>query len=373
MEAKIDAIFAPLTDPKSPGFAVLVRKDDRTVFERGYGAGDLRSFAKIDPHTNFRLASFTKQFTAMSVMLLVREGKLRYDSSLNELFPEFPAYGKSITIRHLLTHTAGLPDYEDLMDAAEKRKGAPIWSASHQIQDREVLQLLAQEAAAKFSAGTKWSYSNSGYVVLGLVVAKVSGKPFSEFLRERIFVPLRMDRTVAYEKGKNEIAQRAYGHTQEETIWRETDQSPTSATLGDGGIYSNLEELAKWDDALARHTLLSEADMQPALTPVVLADGSQPTWPSDSEPSSDNLHPGHPVSYGFGWFLDPYRDRPRMYHHGGTMGFRTYIARFTKDNLTLIVLCNRSDADPESLAHKVADLYFAPAEARLIGEKSERQ
>src|SRR5256885_17219 len=112
MEAKIDAIFAPLTDAKSPGFAVLVRKDDRTVFERGYGAGDLRSFAKIDPHTNFRLASFTKQFTAMSVMLLVRQGKLRYDSSLKELFPEFPAYGKSITIRHLLTHTAGLPDYE---------------------------------------------------------------------------------------------------------------------------------------------------------------------------------------------------------------------------------------------------------------------
>ena len=112
-----------------------------------------------------------------------------------------------------LNYVGSLTLDEDLMDAAEKRKGAPIWSASHQIQDREVLQLLAQEAAAKFSAGTKWSYSNSGYVVLGLVVAKVSGKPFSEFLRERIFVPLRMDRTVAYEKGKNEIAQRAYGHT----------------------------------------------------------------------------------------------------------------------------------------------------------------
>jgi CubicO group peptidase (beta-lactamase class C family) len=366
IETKIDSLFSPLTDAKSPGFAVLVRKDGRIVFQRGYGVRDLHSFAKIDPRTNFRLASFTKQFTAMSIMLLVRDGKLRYDTRLTDVFPDFPDYGRAITIRHLLTHTGGLPDYEDLMDIAEKRKGAPIWTASHQIQDPEVLQLLKQETVGKFPPGTKWSYSNSGYVVLGLVVAKISGKPFREFLHDRIFAPLHMDRTLAYEKGKNEVAERAYGHTQEGTIWRESDQSPTSATLGDGGIYSNLEDLAKWDDALAHHTLISEAEMQPALTPVTLADGSQPTWPRDSEPSSDNLHPGRPVAYGFGWFLDPYRDRPRMYHHGGTIGFRTYIARFTKDNLTLIVLCNRTDLDPESLALKVADLYLAPAEARLV-------
>jgi CubicO group peptidase (beta-lactamase class C family) len=364
MEAKIDAIFAPLTDAKSPGFAVLVRKDGRPVFQRGYGARDLRSFAKIDPHTNFRLASFTKQFTAMSIMLLVRDASLRYDTKLSDLFPDFPPYGRAITIRHLLTHTSGLPDYEDLMDAAEARKGAPIWTESRQIQDAEVLQLLKQETAGKFAPGAKWKYSNSGYVVLGLAVAKVSGKPFSDFLRERIFAPLQMSHTVAYQKGKNEVTQRAYGHLQEGSIWRETDQSSTSATLGDGGIYSNLEDLAKWDDALARYTLLSETDMQPALTPATLANGSQPMWPSNQEPDSNNLHPGQPVAYGFGWFLDPYRDRPRMYHHGGTLGFRTYIARFTEDNLTLVVLCNRTDLDPESLALKAADLYLAPAEAR---------
>src|SRR2546423_3582649 len=363
MEAKIDAIFAPLTDAKKPGFAVLVRKDGHVVLERGYGACDLRSFAEIDAHSNFRLASFTKQFTAMSIMLLIHSGKLRYESTLTEVFPDFPAYGRSIPIRDRLTHPAGLPDYEGLMDPAQKRKGAPIWSATRQIQDAEVLQLLEHETHGKFSSGTKWSYSNSGYVVLGLVAAKVSGKPFREVLRERIFAPLHMDQTVAYEKGKNEIAQRAYGHTQEGSIWRETDQSPTSATLGDGGIYSNLKDLTKWDDALARHTLLSETDMQPALAPVVLADGSQPSWPADAEPNDDNLHPGQPVAYGFGWFLDPYRDRPRMYHHGGTIGFRTYITRFTKDNLTIVVLCNRTDMDPESLALRVADLYLAPTEA----------
>src|SRR6202035_3285508 len=119
-------------------------------------------------------------------------------------------------------------------------------------------------------AGTQWYYSNSGYVVLGLVVAKVSGHPFPEFLRQRIFAPLKMDDTVAYVKGKNEIAERAYGHSKEGDAWKQTDQSSTSATLGDGGIYSSLEDLAKWDEALRRSKLLNKEEMQPALTPVTL-------------------------------------------------------------------------------------------------------
>src|SRR6266404_5754688 len=283
LSTQLNRIFTPLADDKSPGLAVLVRKDGRTVFERGYGVRDLRSFAKIDPQTNFRLASCSKQFTAMSIMLLVHDGKLRYDDKLTDVFPDFPAYGKAITIRHLLNHTSGLPDYEDLMAAAEKRKGAPIWTSTHQIQDAEVLDLLNQEAVGKFAPGTQWSYSNSGYVVLGLVVAKISGKPFREFLRERIFAPLKMSRTLAYQRGQNEVTQRAYGHSKEREAWKETDQSSTSATLGDGGIYSSLEDLAKWDEGLAQHTLLSESEMQPALVPVKLADGSQPKWPADSD------------------------------------------------------------------------------------------
>jgi len=124
----LDAIFSPLADAKSPGLAVLVRKEGRTVFERGYGVRELRSSAKIDPQTNFRLASSSKQFTAMSIMLLVHDGKLRYDGKLTDVFPDFPAYGKAITIRNLLNHTSGLPDYEDLMAAAENRKGAALWT-----------------------------------------------------------------------------------------------------------------------------------------------------------------------------------------------------------------------------------------------------
>ena len=127
LENKIDSIFAQVTQKDSPGLAALVRKDGKTVFEQGYGVRDLRTMAKIDAHTNFRLASFTKQFTAMAIMLLIHYGKLHYDDKLGQIFPEFPAYGKDITIRNLLNHTSGLPDYEDLMDAAEKANG-PTWS-----------------------------------------------------------------------------------------------------------------------------------------------------------------------------------------------------------------------------------------------------
>ena len=352
-----DSMFAVLVKPDEPGLAVVVRKNGRTLFERGYGVRDLRSKAKIDAHTNFRLASFSKQFTAMAIILLVRDGKLRYDETLTEIFPDFPAYGKAITVRNLLNHTSGLPDYEDLMDAFEKKSG-PTWSPQKQIQDAEVLELLKKEKAGKFAPGTSWSYSNSGYVVLGLIVSKVSGKTFGDFLQARIFAPLKMDCTIVFQNGKNTVAKRAFGHSRENNALKETDQSSTSATLGDGGIYSNLEDLAKWDDALCNHTLMSEKDFQPALAPVKLNDRSEPHWPK--EPSDDNLHPGKPVSYGFGWFLDPYQGRQRMWHTGSTMGFRTVIERFPDgDGLTAIILSNRTDLEPENLALQVADLFLS--------------
>jgi CubicO group peptidase (beta-lactamase class C family) len=358
MEKKIDALFSGLTSPDAPGLAVLVRQNGKTVFERGYGVRDLRTKSKIDAHTNFRLASFTKQFTAMAIMLLVHDGKIRYDETLMEILPDFPAYGKSITVRNLLNHTSGLPDYEDLMDAAEKAKG-PIWSPEKQIQDDEVLELLKKEKDGKFAPGTSWSYSNSGYVVLGLIVAKTSGQSYGEFLRARIFAPLKMSHTIVYQKGKNEVVNRAFGHSKEKEndSLKETDQSSTSATLGDGGIYSNLEDLTEWDAALRNHTLLSEKEMQSALTPAKLNDGSQPNWPA--EPGADNLHPGKPVSYGFGWFLDPYESHQRMWHTGTTMGFRTVIERFLRENLTVIILSNRTDLDPEKLSLQVAGIFLS--------------
>jgi CubicO group peptidase (beta-lactamase class C family) len=247
------------------------------------------------------------------------------------------------------------------MDAAEKAKGSSIWSPEHQIQDAEVLSLLEKQTKGKFPAGISWSYSNSSYVVLGLIVARACGQSYGDFLRARIFSPLHMDHTIVYLRGKNEVTNRAFGHSKEGDSLKETDQSSTSATLGDGGVYSNLEDLAKWDDALRHHTLLSAAEMRPALTPAKLTDGGPTLWPR-AQASDDNLHPGKPVSYGFGWFLDPYKEHARMWHTGGTMGFRTVIERFTRDNLTIIILANRTDLDPEALALKTVDILPIPVE-----------
>jgi CubicO group peptidase (beta-lactamase class C family) len=343
MDAIFAPIFAPLKSATAPGAAVLVIHNGQTVFRRGYGVTDLRTLHPIDAQTNFRLASFTKQFTGASIMLLVRDGRLHYDDHLTDIFPEFPAYGKSITIRNLLTHTSGLPDYEDILMA--KYPKTPD-DKIPQILDAGVLRLLEQQASGKFPAGSKWEYSNSGYAVLAMIVERVSGKSFGQFLQERIFAPLQMSNTLAYENGKNEVPHRAYGHARKDDRWLQTDQSPTSAVLGDGGIYSSLDDLTKWDRALQDHTLLSETEMKPALTPAQPRDGAA-KFPGGANPS-----------YGFGWFLDAYKGHKRASHDGETIGFRTTIQRFPDDQLTIIVLANRADVNPEEFALKVADLYF---------------
>ncbi len=339
---RIDAIFAGLISSREPGAAVLVVKDGRIDFERGYGVTDLTSRHRIDAGTNFRLASVTKQFTAMAVMLLVRDGKLSFESRLTDIFPDFPEYGKDITVRHLLNHTSGLMDYEDLMPKIE----ANIPVEQIQIKDDAVFELLKRQNSTKFAPGERWDYSNSGYVLLGLIVHQVSGRPFGQFLHDRIFAPLKMTRTLAYERGKNEVVKRAFGHTKEPDGWRQTDQSPTSATLGDGGVYSSLVDLAKWDKSLREQTLLNSEEMRPALTPVKVKIGRiiQPD--------------GIPAEYGFGWFLNPYGGHARMWHYGETVGFRTAIQRFVDDKLTIVVLCNRSDVDAGALALRVAELYL---------------
>jgi CubicO group peptidase (beta-lactamase class C family) len=340
---QMDSIFASLKSSNAPGAAVLVLRNGMPVFRRGYGVTDLRTLHPIGAQTNFRLASFTKQFTAAAIMLLAHDGKLHYDDHLTDFFPGFPAYGKSITVRNLLNHTSGLPDYEDLL--MKQYPNTPEEQIP-QIHDAAVLKLIEQQTSGKFAPGSKWEYSNSGYAVLAMIVEKVSGTPFGEFLQQKIFTPLRMKNTLACEKGKNEVPHRAYGHSKDDGAWRESDQSPTSAVLGDGGIYSSLDDLAKWDRALREHTLLSEEEMRPALTAV------QPTDGASKSPD------GKPVSYGFGWFLDPYQGHKRMSHDGNTIGFRTTIQRFPDDRLTIIVLANRADVDPQALALKIANLYL---------------
>ena len=343
-----DALLKGLGTEREPGAAVMVQKNGAIVYLGNRGVADMQAMRPIDGRTNFRLASVTKQFTAAAVMLLVRDGKLRYEDRLSDLLPGFPDYGRAITVRHLLNHTSGLPDYEDLMPAAGPSRPAE----GGQIDDAGVLELLKGQKAGLFAPGSAWRYSNSGYVLLGLVVARASGRSFPVFLRERVFQPLKMTGTVAHVRGQTTVADRAFGYAKEDGRWRFTDQSPTSATLGDGGVYSSLTNLSLWDEALRRRLLLTEAEMGPALSPVRVP-GEGPVGPD-----------GKPAEYGFGWFLDPWKGHPRMWHYGETAGFRTAIQRFTGAGLTVVVLANRTDVDASALALKIAGAYLGGGGSR---------
>jgi CubicO group peptidase (beta-lactamase class C family) len=219
-----------------------------------------------------------------------------------------------------------------------------------------VLDLEKHETGTKFTPGTRWAYSNSGYVLLAMVVEKRSGMKFGDFLRARIFAPLQMTGTIAYEKGKNEVAHRAYGYTKSADGWSETDQSSTSATLGDGGVYTSLDDLEKWNHALSAHTLISSKEMEPALIAPHGADGAPLQLPEGGVASL----------YGFGWFLDPYRGHRRYAHYGETVGFRNAIDRFPDDGLTIVVLSNRAELDAPALADSVAALYIVAGRWSLV-------
>jgi len=189
-----------------------------------------------------------------------------------------------------------------------------------------------------------------------LIVAKRSGKRFAELLHSQIFAPLKMDHTLVFEKGKNEVVNRAYGHTKKENAFVETDQSSTSATQDDGGVYSNLGDLSKWDDALRNHTLLSEKEFAEAITPAKLPPGAESKIAEDVPASMR----GKPIAYGFGWFLNLQGGHLVMWHYGDTMGFKTAIFRYLHDGITVILLCNRTDIDQGTLALKAASARSSP-------------
>jgi len=324
----VDSLFTAYNGPLVPGASVVVIHEGRVVVRRAYGMADLEHQAAATPETDYRLASVSKQFTAMAVMLLAQDGRLRYDQPVRDFLPELPSTARSVTVRHLLNHTSGLWDYEDLIPE----------SGTAQLDDRDVLALLGSKDSSYFPPGSTYRYSNSGYVLLGLIVARVSGMSFPEFLRARIFVPLGMGATVAHVEGSDTIPRRAYGYSPRGGAFVQTDQSVTSATLGDGGIYTNVDDMTRWDQALygGGTELVDAATMELATTPPQLPAGAA-------------------TQYGFGWFIDQYRGETRWRHTGETSGFRNAIQRFPRRHLTVIVLTNRSSGEPEAFAERIAD------------------
>jgi CubicO group peptidase (beta-lactamase class C family) len=313
-----------------PGASVLVIRNGRTVFCRSYGMADLEHQVAATPATNYRLASVTKQFTAAAILLLAQEKRLSLDDSLRKWLPTLPEATTSITLRQLLTHTSGLIDYEEVMPA----------ETSRQLHDSDVLHLLEAQNRTYFPPGTQYRYSDSGYSLLSLVVARASGLDFASFLRSRIFVPLGMTNTVAYEEAVSTVTNRAYGYSQVATDWTRTDQSLTSAVLGDGGIYSSVDDLAKWDQALYGGGPLSPEYLRAAFAPATQTD----------DPN---------VAYGLGWRITG----ETVWHSGETLGFRNVILRFPKRRFTIVILTNRNEPEPYTTALAVAKLFIPEADA----------
>lgn len=333
MVYKIDELFSDFDLPHGPGAGVGIFRDGQVLFKKGYGLADLAKQQAVTPTTNFRLASLSKQFTAMAIMILKDQGRLSYSDTLQKFFPQFPDYAKNITVRHLLNNQGGLPDYENLI--------AP--SQTEQVHDQDILELLAREEHLLFTPGERYHYSNGGYILLGLIASKVSGFTFAEFLKLHIFEPLGMMHSVAFEDGISMVVNRAYGYSFKEDRFEQNDQSITSATLGDGGIYSSIDDLLLWERELLQPTLVAPTSLTEAFT-------------------AGRLNNGEVTSYGFGWMVSQYKDFSRVGHTGSTVGFRTAIQRYVDQKLTIIVLCNRSKATPWDIAEKIADLYLVEAD-----------
>jgi CubicO group peptidase (beta-lactamase class C family) len=326
--ARIDALMQAYSGAV-PGASVLVLRDGAPVFRRSYGLADLEQHVAATPATNYRLASMTKQFTAAAVLALAEDGRLSLADPVRKWLPSLPPATEAISLRHLLTHTSGLIDYEDLIPA----------TATQQVHDADVLRLLESQNRLYFAAGTSYRYSNSGYALLALIVARAAGEDFASFLRARIFLPLGMRDTVAYEAGVSSVSHRAFGYSYEGAAWRRTDQSVTSAVLGDGGVYSSIADLAKWDAALYDERLLSARSLALAFTPATATD----------DPA---------VRYGFGWRISG----ETLWHSGETLGFRNVIVRYPQRHFSVIVLTNRDAPEPYPLALAIAKLYVPDAD-----------
>lgn len=327
----IDSLFTAFDKPGMPGASVVVIRDGNVVVRRSYGLADADSATPITPATNFRLASLSKAFTTAAVLLHVADGRISLDDPVSKHLPELPSHTRAVTVRHLLTHTSGMWDYEDFVPDTQ----------AFQVKDADVLRLIAAHAESLyFAPGTEWRYSNSGYALLALIVERVAGERYAQVLQRRIFSPLGMDNTVAYEAGVSSVAHRAYGHRVRGDTVRRTDQSNTSAVLGDGGIYSSIDDLVRWDAALAEGTLIPDSLWREAITPYRLADGRT-------------------TEYGYGWFIDRFDGHRRQRHHGETRGFTNSIYRFPDDGLTAIVLTNRSDSAPWELNDAIARMYLS--------------
>lgn len=325
----VDSLMQQYDGDSLPSASLVILRGEKVLYKKSYGMADMEKGRKASPSTNYRLASVSKQFTAAAVLRLIEKKKFTLQTTLTDIYKDFPGYGKHITIHHLLNHTSGIVDYEALIPD----------SATIQVTDADVLKMMKGIDSVYFAPGEKYQYSNTGYALLAMIVEKYSGMKYPDYLKKYIFTPAGMKKTLAFVDGYNSVPNRAYGYSIRMDTVRRTDQSVTSAVLGDGGIYSNIDDLIKWNNAILKNKVISAKSWALACSRKELNDGSA-------------------VNYGYGWHLKTWRGYECVYHTGSTIGFRNILYRIPSEKLTVILLTNRNAGAREDMAEKVLSVVL---------------
>ena len=329
---KVDEIFAKWDRTNSPGCALSVMQGGKIVYKRAYGMANLDHDVILTTDTPFHVASISKQFTAASIVLLEQDGKLSFDDDVHKYIPELPDFGAKITIRNLLHHTSGLRDQWDLLDLAGWRYSLDL------ITNDDVMSVVVRQKALNFAPGAEYSYSNTGFTLLGEIVKRVSGKSLREFTTERIFVPLGMTRTHFRDDHAEIIKHQAYGYSKEKAGW---ELSVTNFdTVGATSLFTTVEDLALWDE-----NFYTQKVGGPHFTETML--------------THDPLTDGEKNPYAFGLVTGKYRGLDTVDHSGSDAGYRSDLLRFPRQHFSVAALCNAGDSGPSTLTQKVADVLLA--------------
>lgn len=337
-ERRVDALFDEFTRPGTPGCAVAVVHRGRTLLAKGYGVANLEHDAPITPRTVFYLASTSKHVVAMSVALLVQEGRLRLQDDVRALLPELPDYGSTITVRHLIEHTSGLPDFVDLWDLM----GLPIDGV---YDEEDVLRALRRHPVLTGKPGARYSYTNSGYFLLGLIVKRVTGASLRAFAEARLFRPLGMARTHFHDDHTEVVPGRATGYVKDGARYRIV--GPQFNLVGSGGLMSTIEDLARWEQGLQDPPGQGQSPTGALLAAMTRDVAGGP---------GAEVAPG--VRYGWGMFMGRHRGQAALYHVGEYEGYRAHFLRLPAPRLSVYCVCNNGAAQPHRLAAEVADIYL---------------
>ena len=333
-ESPLDPVFARFNHTDTPGCAVAVSRNDEMIIADAYGMADLEHDVPIRPNTIFEAGSVSKQFTATAILLLAQEGKLSLDDAARKYIPELPDYGTPLTIRHLLNHTSGLRDWGEVEAIAGWPRTTRAYTHAH------VLEIIARQRALNYTPGAEYSYTNSGYNLAAMIVERVSGKPFAEFTRERIFLPLGMNSTSWRDDFRRIVKNRAIAYQQ--TAGGIRQLMPFEDVHGNGGLLTTVGDLLRWNGNFTTAKVGGRALLEEQVVRPKLKDGST-------------------SMYAAGLMILHYKGLDEVSHSGTTAGYNAWLGRYPKQGISVAVLCNSSAANGTQLGHAVADLYMQDA------------